>query len=190
MKRVIIVHGWGGNPQNNWFPWLKNELTKRGFEVLVPQLPDTDNPRMQNWVPALSDVVGKADQNTYLVSHSLGCQVIARYIEGLPENTEIGGVVFVAGFFKTLTGLDEEDRETEKHWLDAPIDLRAVKKHLIHSVAIFSDNDPFVPLENQDDFRDALGSEVIIEHAMGHFNDAGGTKELPIVLQKILELGA
>ena len=31
-----MVHGWDGNPNNHWFPWLKKELEKRGFEVHVP----------------------------------------------------------------------------------------------------------------------------------------------------------
>ena len=58
------------------------------------------------------------------------------------------------------------------------------------SIAIFSDNDPWVPLDNQDDFRDKLGSEIIIEHAKGHFS-GGDNKcfELPIVLEKVLEMG-
>jgi len=191
MKRVFIVHGWGGHPEEGWFPWLKKELETKGFEVLVPQLPDPDNPRIQNWVPKLAETVGVADENTYFVGHSMGCQTIARYLESLPEGVKVGGAVFVGGFFKHLTGL-ESDLETQavrKDWLETPLDLIQVKSHLPKSVAIFSDNDPFVPLDNQDDFRDKLGSRILVEHNKGHFNDEGlGTKELPIVLEAVLEL--
>ena len=189
MKRVFIVHGWGGHPQEGWFPWLKKELEAKGFEVLVPQLPDPDNPRIQNWVPKLAETVGLADENTYFVGHSMGCQTIARYLESLPEGVKVGGAVFVGGFFKHLTGL-ESDLETQavrKDWLETPLDLIQVKSHLPKSVAIFSDNDPFVPLDNQDDFRAKLGSEIIVEHNKGHFNEEGlGTKELPVVLEALL----
>lgn len=189
-KRVFIVHGWGGNPGECWFPWLRHALQQQGFDVIVPQLPDTENPKIENWVPALSKVVGVADESTYFVGHSMGCQTIARFIETLPEGIRVGGAVFVAGFFKRLTGLESEEgaQKMADAWLNAPIDLQKVKLHLPSSIAIFSDNDPYVPMDNEDAFRSELGSTIIEEHALGHFNDSAGVKELPSVLEAILEL--
>lgn len=190
-KRVIIAHGWDGYPEEGWFPWLKRELEAQGFEVLVPQLPEPEAPRIYNWVPKLAETVGTADTQTYFVGHSMGCQTIARYLEGLPDGIQIGGAVFVAGFFKRLTGLEEDVvvQETDKHWLGTPLDLTKVRSHLPKSVAIFSDNDPYVPLDNQDDYRDQLGSEIIIEHSKGHFSGArDGIFELPAVRDAILKI--
>lgn len=190
-KRVFILHGWDGYPQEGWFPWLKKELEAKGFEVFVPQLPDAGSPSIQKWVPKLAETVGVADENTYFVGHSMGCQAIARYLESLPEGIKIGGAIFVAGFFKRLTGLENEpdSQEISNRWFETPIDFEKAKSHLSKSVAIFSDNDPFVPLDNQDAFRDMLGSEIIIEHDKGHFSGGlNGTKELPIVLEKLLSL--
>jgi uncharacterized protein len=189
-KRVFIVHGWDGNPNENWFPWLKKELQDKGFEVFIPQLPDPGNPKIYNWVPKLVETVGKPDEQTYLIGHSMGCQTIARYLETLPKNIKIGGAIFIAGFFKRLTGLGDEpeDRETDRHWLGTPLDLKRVKSHLPKSIALFSDNDPYVPLDNQDDFRNKLGSEIIIEHHMFHFNERYGITKLPIVLESLLEI--
>lgn len=190
-KRVFIVHGWGGYPEEGWFPWLKKELETKGFAVVVPQLSDADTPRIQKWVPKLAQAVGAADEHTYFVGHSMGCQTIARYFETLPEGVRVGGAVFVAGFFKRLTGLgdDPNEQETERHWLGTPIDFARVKSHLPKSIAVFSDDDPWVPLDNQDDFRDKLGSEIIIEHARGHFSGGrDGTKEFPIVRDALLGL--
>ena len=170
-KRVFIVHGWDGYPEEGWFPYLKKELEAKGFLVSIPQMPDAGNPRIFNWVPALADAVGDPDENTYLIGHSMGCQTIARYLESLPEGKKIGGAVFVAGFFKRLTGLEDDMdvQETDRHWLTTPLDLDKVKIHLPKATAIFSDNDPFVPLDNQDDFRDKLFANIIIEHHKGHF---------------------
>ncbi|MBI5076995.1 hypothetical protein HZB94_01255 [Candidatus Falkowbacteria bacterium] len=57
------------------------------------------------------------------------------------------------------------------------------------SVAIFSDNDPYVPIDNQDDFRDKLGSEIVIEHNRGHFSGpTDNVIELPVVLETILKI--
>ena len=190
MKRVFIVHGWAGHPSEIWFPWLKKELEQKGFEVFVPQMPDTNNPRINNWVPTLAKSVGIPDEQTYFIGHSIGCQAIARYLETLPDELKVGGAVFVAGFFKRLTGLedDAEVQKTDKHWLETPIDFEKIKSHLSKSIAIFSDNDPFVPLDNQDDFKEKLGSKIIIEHNMGHFGLSNEITELPIVLKSILEI--
>ncbi len=188
--RVFIVHGWDGYPEEGWFPWLKKELETRGFQVFIPQLPDTGNPRIYNWVPALAKVVGIPDAQTYFVGHSMGCQTIARYLESLPEGVKVGGSVFVAGFFKHLTGLEDDPAvtDTDRHWLGTSLDLEKVKTHLDKSIAIFSDNDPWVPLDNQDDFKEKLLSRIVIEHQMGHFSGSNGIKELPIVLESLLKL--
>jgi predicted alpha/beta hydrolase family esterase len=190
-KRAIIVHGWDGTPEDGWFPWLRTELAKQGFEVVVPQLPDPLIPRIAKWVPTLAAAVvtRPVDEQTYFVGHSMGCQTIARYLETLPEGQRAGGAVFVAGFFKRLTGIEDtpDEQLVKNEWLGTPIDLAKVKPRLPKSVAIFSDDDPFVPLDDQDDFRDKLGSEIIVQHHMGHFS-GGRDKafELPIVLEKIL----
>lgn len=190
MKRVFIVHGWDGFPEENWFPWLKHELELRGFEVFVPQLPKPDLPEINSWVSKLSETVGSPDRETYFVGHSIGCQTIARYIESLSDDTKIGGIVFVAGFFKRLSNLedDEDVRRVAKQWLETPLDFSKVRNHIPESVAVFSDNDQYVPLDNQDEFRDKLGSKIIVEHHKGHFNTKAGVIELPVVLEELLNM--
>lgn len=187
-KTVFIVHGWDGYPEEGWFPWLKKELESRGFEVFVPQLPKAEEPRINNWVPALAEAVGAPDEQTFFVGHSMGCQTIARYLEGLQDGVEVGGAVFVAGFFKELSNLEGDDvvRSVVDEWLKTPLDLEKVKGHLMKSVAIFSDNDPYVPLSNRGDFEKVLGSKVVVEHGKGHFSGSTGTTELAVGLEAVL----
>ncbi len=193
MKKAIIVHGWDGHPKEGWFPWLKNQLEKKGFTVNIPQLPQPEKPRIDKWIPFLIKSFPNPDKNTYFVSHSMGCQAIARYLEKLPKNIKVGGVIFVAGFFKKLTGLEDDPdvQETGKHWLDANINFEKIKSHLKKSIAIFSDDDPYVPLDNQYDFKNKLRSKIIIEHKKGHFSaDLDNATKVPIVLESILEISA
>lgn len=190
-KRVFIVHGWDSKPSDGWFPWLKRELESRGFEVNVPALPESGTPHIRAWVPALAVAVVTPDEHTYFVGHSIGCQTIARYVASLPDGVSVGGAVFVAGFIKRLSGLedDAEVHEIADEWLLTPLDLDRVRSHIGKSVAIFSDDDPYVPLDNQDDFRDKLGSEIVIEHGRGHFSgQSDGVTELPIVLESLLTI--
>ncbi len=191
-KRIFIIHGWDGCPEEGWFPWLKKELEIRGFDVFIPQLPKPDEPRINNWVPKIKEVVAIPDEKTYFVGHSMGCQAIARYLEILPENIKVGGAVFIAGFFKRLANLEDDDvvRSVVEEWLKTPINLQKVKTHLKKSVAIFSDDDPYVPMDNKEEFADVLGAKIVIEHNMGHFCDSVGIAGLPIVLEAVLEIAA
>lgn len=190
MIRVFIVHGWDGTPEEGWFPWLKLQLEHKGFEVFVPQLPDSGSPRIEPWVSTLAQTVGTPHSETFFVGHSMGCQTIARYLESLSDEVKVGGVVFVAGFFTRLTNLEDEEevRVTAAHWLETPIDLKKVAEHLPKSVAVFSDNDPYVPLDNQETFRDVLGSEIVVVSNQGHFSGSTGTTELPVVLDALLKI--
>jgi len=188
-KRVFIVHGWDGYPENGWFPWLKKELESRGFLVFIPQPSKAEEPRIENWVPALKELIGELDEQTFFVGHSMVCQAIARCLEDLSGNTRAGGAVFVAGFFKRLTLKDDDiTRSVVNEWLKTPLDLIKVKKHLKKSVAIFSDDDPYVPLDNIEEYGDILGSKIITEKGKGHFSGSTGTFELPIALASVLEI--
>ncbi|MFH1315474.1 MAG: alpha/beta hydrolase [Candidatus Uhrbacteria bacterium] len=190
-NKVIIIHGWDGFPEEGWFPWLKNELESRGHEVIVPVMPNANEPRINKWIPAITEAVGQTDENTYFVGHSIGVQAIARFLQGLPEETQIGGAVFVAGYFKHLTNIEDDpiEKSVVKEWLETPTDLNAVKEHMKQSVAIFSESDPFVPLDNQYDFKDKLGSEIIILQGPGHFSGpSDNCMELPEVLDSLLRI--
>lgn len=187
-KRVFIIHGWEGSPENCWFPWLKAKLESRGFSVMIPLMPSPEAPEIKSWAGHLRNEVGEPDENTYFVGHSIGCQTILRYIEQLPQGTKIGGIVCVAGFFN-LQGLEtEEEKELAKPWLETKIDFEKIKTHTNKITAIFSDNDPFVGLENKELFEKYLGAKTIIEHNKGHFDDAAEIKELPVVLKELLEI--
>mgnify|MGYP001569945392 CR=1 FL=1 len=77
-KRVFLIHGWEGNPENAWFPWLKKELKARNFEVIVPEMPDTEKPEIKSWIKKLKETVGRADEETYFIGHSIGCPLGVR----------------------------------------------------------------------------------------------------------------
>lgn len=186
-KRVFIVHGWGGNPQEGWFPWIKGELENKGFVVEIPSMPDTENPKIETWIPYLAKNVGKIDENTFFVGHSIGCQTILRYLESLPKNDKVGGAVFVAGWFN-LKDLDSEEKKIAKPWIKTLINFENIKQHASKFTAIFSTNDPYVPLEDKNVFESKLGAKTIIEKDKGHFDENSGITQLPIALKSLLEI--
>ncbi|MBR9689530.1 MAG: serine hydrolase family protein [Candidatus Altiarchaeota archaeon] len=178
-KRAFIIHCWGGLPSSNWYFWLGKKLEEKGYVVSIPEMPDTENPKMGPWLKKLSEIIGDVDKDCYFVGHSLGCIAIMRYLETLSKNKRVGGAVLVAGFSNDL-GLKEI-----KSFFKSPFQWEKIKSHC-NFVAINSDNDPFVPLSEGHILSNKLGAKLIKRHNMEHFS--GGLKELPIALDALLEM--
>ena len=184
-KRVILVHGWGGDSLSDWIPWLKEELENRNFDVISPDMPNTENPKIEEWVNHLNKVIKNPDYNTYFVGHSIGCQAIMRYIEKLPREVKIGGLLFVAGWFNLQNLETEEEISIAKPWIETLINFNNVYKKVESILVIISDDEPFgFVVENSKMFREKLGAKVFIAKSQGHFNK----NKAPLVLNKFLEM--
>lgn len=186
MKKAVIVHCWGGYPNYCWYPQTKKELEKKGFEVIVPEMPETDSPKLSLWLPKLQEVATVPNDDLYLIGHSAGVITIIRYLENLGDGERVGGVVFVAGFTNDL-GFPEL-----KNFFENPIDFGKIKLKAKNFVAIHSDNDPYVALKFGDVFKEKLNAKVIIKHDMKHFSgeidDEESCTSLPDVSEQILKI--
>lgn len=188
MKKLYLIHGWGGGPSSEgWFGWLINECKKRDIKIEIPMMPNTDEPEIGAWVGHLEKVC-EVDEETYFVGHSIGCQTIMRFLEKLPEEKKIAGVGFIAGFFhlkddgweaEDKEGISEEKKIAEP-WLTLPINYEKIKSHTKNIITIFSTDDPCVPVEDAELFKERLNSKIIIKQNEGHFNT---TQEIPELLE-------
>jgi len=188
---LICAHGRDGNPQRNWWPWLKKQAESLGLRVDIPQLPGGENPQLPQWVKIIDELVGNETENTILVGHSLGCDAILRYVERIlsinSDNSKnnaptIAGMILVAPYF------DETDINDLKDFGGKPIDVQKVKQIVEHKVAIFSDNDPHVPLQEGVAYQQRVGSKIIILKNRGHFTQEDGCTQLPQVLNAIKDI--
>ena len=103
-----------------------------------------------------------------------------RYLEQLSKNLKVKGLVFVAGWFNLLeeTFRNDEERETMKPWLETPIDYGKVNRFTDNVLAVFSNNDPYVPVSDSELFKERLGAKIIIKESEGHFNEVQEIKEI------------
>lgn len=191
-KRVIIIHQWCGSPKTDFYPWLKKELEKRNFKVLVPAMPDTNHPKIKPWVTKLKNTIVKPDKNTYLIGHSVGCQTILRYLESLSESTKIGGAIFVAGWFnltKEVTD-DKGQYKIAKPWLKTKINFNKILKHTKKFVALFSSNDPYVPSADSKIFKNKIKAKIIIQKNKGHFTQDDKIKKVPVIIKELIRISS
>jgi len=186
-KRIFIIHGWGGNNKEPQLVWLAKELSKKGFSVQVPEMPNTDNPKIKEWTSYLAKLVGKLDENTYFIGHSIGCQTIMRYLES--ANEKAGGCLFIAGWFNLLGLESQEEVEIARQWIKNPINFEKVKNNAKKITVLLSSNEPYGYVnENEKIFKEKLGAKVIILKDRGHFAPDDGTIEIPEALEEFLKI--
>lgn len=185
-KRVFLIHGWQGAPDEGWRPWLKEKLKQNGFEVIAPSMPDSENPHFEKWLAHLAKVVGTPDENCYFVGHSLGCITTLRYLESLKEGQKVGGVVLVAGFSHDL---EYEGYKGELNsFFKNELDFEKVKQHCDQFVAVHSSDDSWVTMKHLNIFEEKLGAKGIAMENMKHFSADDDINELPIVLNELLKI--
>jgi len=94
----------------------------------------------------------------------------------------------VAGFFNLPYLKTASEQNIAKPWLEHNINFSNIKKHAKRIVAIFSDNDPDVPVSDAKLFKTYLNAKIIIEENKGHFTSEEGVEILPNVIDSIKEM--
>lgn len=148
----------------------------------VPAMPDASHPRIETWVSFLTKVVGKVNAETFFVGHSVGCQTILRFLQSVEPQLKIGGLVLVAPWIH-LTNLSDVEIKVIEPWLTSSLDWNKITNHLQNVIAIFSDNDPWIPLTDGDIFKEKLNSKIIIKKKQGHFSGSDGIKQIPEIIK-------
>jgi predicted alpha/beta hydrolase family esterase len=177
--KVFLFHCWGGDGRSCWSGWLADKLTEKGIEVVSPDFPDTDLPKLEEWLKVVREKVPKFSKDWVLISHSLGGPTILRLLESFGDE-KVGTVILVAAFAKDL-GIPEIANFVNKDFNWEKIKSKAEK-----FIVINSDTDPFIELEEGERIAKLLGGELLVEHNGGHINEGCGYTKYERLL-KIVE---
>lgn len=181
MAVIYIIHGAYGNPQENWFPWLKDSLEKEGHEVILPSFPTPENQSLREWYKILSSSDIERDDIIF-VGHSLG----PAFILHLLEKSKAKAAFLVAGFISPLS--NPQFDSINETFIEEGFDWNRIRNHCENFFVYHSDNDPYVSLDHAYELADKLGVKPkIIKHA-GHFNRNAGYMKFEILLNDILSL--
>jgi len=181
MKTIHIIHGWGFDSNMPWIKWLEKELKEKGYVVYSYDMPNTNEPKIEEWVGYLEEKIKEMDEETFFVGHSVGCQTIMRFLEKSHKHLKVGGCVFVAPWLD-LTGLEVQELKIARPWLTNKIDFERVLDHTGNITCIFSTNDKHVSPKEWKKFEVGLGAKVIVKNDEGHFDE---TQKLPEILKSI-----
>lgn len=184
-KQVVIVHGTGGDPTENWFPWLAQGLRDQGARVLVPQFPTPEGQSFDSWRETLNSMDPKVDDDLILVGHSIGCAFILRLLE---TSGPVAGCVMASGFVGQI-GNDEFDPLNAPFFAD-PLDWTQIRANMGDTRVFFGDDDPYVPIEAAELLSEGLRCPLEKVPGGGHLNAAAGFTTFPAVFEAVEEIGS
>ncbi len=161
-KRVLIIHGWESNSKEHWFLEEKERLEKLGHEVDVPDMPNTLQPKKEEWVKVIEDF--NPDENSILIGHSLGGVAILRYLE--VADGKAGKCILIATPIKKL-GLGYEGIE---NFLEGDFDWDKIKGNARKLVVFNQTEDPAVPIQHGKDLADFISAELVMLNGNDHFD--------------------
>lgn len=182
-KKFYILHGAFGTPQKNWFPWLSDELTRRGAKVAIPQFPTPEGQSIDTWMKVLDDTVGSTDRDTVLIGHSLGSTFILRMLE---RDKYFATSAYLAAGFTGLLGLERFDT-INYSFVDHPFNWQKIKDSCSRFYLYHSDNDPYVPMKFGDELAVTLNANLSVIKDGKHLNDSAGFTKFEKMLSDILK---
>jgi predicted alpha/beta hydrolase family esterase len=183
-EKVIIIHGTEGNPQENWFPWLADQVRLLGHRAIVPSFPTPENQNVKTWQAAFDKQAGPLDRHTILVGHSLGAGFILRMVEEAKE--PVLGTFLVSGFIGAL-GLADFD-PLNAPFFERPFNWERIRTNAGIIRVYNGDNDPYVPLEKGQELAHNLGVELTVINNGGHINASAGFVKFERILDDLIKL--
>lgn len=177
--RIILVHGYKSSPTMNFFPWLEKELRSRGFDVVVPTLPNAEAPDRDEWTKALVDVAAPLTNDTIIVGHSLGGAAALRMLEAAEARSTPHAMVMIATPWMIT---DEKFRG----FFFSELDFEVLMWRAAKFVVIHAQNDPIIPVDHAKKYAATFHAKLIAPETGEHFQGS----EYPVLLEEILNIAA
>ncbi len=191
MKKVFIIHGFGGVPNGGWLPWLMSELEKKGVYAASLPMPNTNYPVVSEWTEEIAHAVRDEHENIFLVGHSLGVPGVLHYLQSLSENKKVAGVLLVSGVIHPLdVGNAENSIRRIDSFVESEIDFEKIKSTSKKFTVIHGTNDTVVPFSQAEELSQKLGCELRSVEGGDHFSQktAPICYELPQALTAVTDM--
>lgn len=179
MRNIFIIHGSYGNPEENWFPWLKEKFENLGQRVFVPQFPiprQTDASYgghiLKEWLKTLEQYKQYINSETIFVAHSRGCVFLYHVLAGLSQPVH---AVFLVGPWLTYHWYEGKPKSYVDSFHETPFDWERIKRGSKYFEIFQSTNDE-ISVDEGKKIAEHLGATLTVVKNAGHFNIARDPK--------------
>lgn len=174
MKRVLILHGWGGSDFPHWQAYLASEIAKEYGCVSFFKFSDIDFPNKDIWLKELQAEIGAFAPNI-VVCHSIANTLWFHLCNsGAIEELEKLFLVAPPSF-----GCDIKELES---FFPCSIPKKLYAKE---ALLVTSTNDPYMSMDEAKELQEALGIEMVVLQNAGHINTAGSYGKWDWIVKEI-----
>jgi predicted alpha/beta hydrolase family esterase len=173
-SKVLFLQSWYSKVTDNWYPWLKGELDKKGYETYFPDIPELrkavpDMAKILKFIESLKAI----DKDTIIIGHSIGNLLAMR----LAEKHKLKQMILVSAW-----DYDDLCEGHVKFW-KTKINHAKIKKNVKDITVVHSNNDPYFTQSSAEGTTKRLGAKFVLIKGGGHFGSKEKTKKLPQILK-------
>jgi uncharacterized protein len=170
--KAILMHGKNTHPDDKWYPWFREQMELRGIEVHIPELPDSDEPKMEEWATILRNL--HPDEHTVLLGHSRGGVTVLRYLETLPGGAQIKKVILLGTNSGSAKYMAMPTESNHGFYTKEGYDFEKIKSHCNDFVVFHSEDDPWVPFAHGKENAEELDAKFVVFKDKKHFGKNDG----------------
>ena len=172
--KILLIHGYKGSPDKNFFPWLRDALHKQGHQVIAPSLPDPENPDPEVWIKALLEEMGPLDDQTIVVGHSIGAATALRFLEAAEARSTPKGCVLISPPWMI-------NSERFRGFFLSELDFDVLMWKASRFCVIHAKDDTVIPFDHAEKYAKVLHARLVPVETGGHFDGS----EYPVILEAI-----
>ncbi|MGY0061155.1 alpha/beta hydrolase [Streptomyces sp. LZ34] len=179
-RGFLVLHGWQNHrPAGHWQHWLADRLTSLGHAVDYPQLPDPDDPDLEQWLAELRTRLGmlRGQQRT-VICHSLACLLWLHAVARNAVPVPVDRVLLVG---PPSPGVLEQYAEVAE-FTPPPVTAGQLSAAAKYTRLAAGDNDPYCPGGAAAVYGEPLGLPADVLPGAGHLDLEAGYGSWPSLL--------
>jgi predicted alpha/beta hydrolase family esterase len=174
VKKVLLLHGWGGSDFPHWQSFLASELAKDYGKVSFLRFSEVDFPKLGMWIKELKKEL-KSFQPDIVVCHSLA-NTLWFHLCNESDIKQIEKLYLVAP-----PSINCDIKELESFF---PVEIPK-NPHAKSVKLITSTNDPYLTQDEAKELERSLGVDMLVLEDAGHINTDSGYGEWSWIVQDI-----
>ena len=182
MKKVLLLHGYNGIPKV--FLYIKEELEKLEYSIIMPSLPPQQGLRYDIWKKELESIKKDLKDELIVITHSGGNAFIIKYAK--EKNLNIKLYIGLAGFSdRFLTEGRKDLDEAVESIVPSEEEINDFKNNVKIRYSIYSIDDHIIPFEILKKHADNVNAKHLMIPKIGHMGRKSDLRELPQVIEII-----
>ncbi|MCI9063436.1 MAG: hypothetical protein HFJ17_02380 [Clostridia bacterium] len=189
MKNVFVIHSYNGDTIDSFASSIEKLCIENDVDYYFPSFPIRNDATFESWEEVLNQYKEKnlLNEDSIIISHSLGCLFIPKYLA--KYNFKVHTFISVAGALNYSGKKSLED--VIKRFMPSKKDFSKCQDLVSNICSFYSDNDELNSIANLELYANSLNANKYLIRGAGHFNPKSNVrniKELNDILNHTLKI--